>query len=963
MNPSSLLPKYQIKVLQTFPFQCGVTHCPKHQDRVEVHSINNQLYDLKLSSHFQNKGCTQFRPIIYGLSDSALSEHTWAQTPLIAVVLPCPDPTGAQGVAGTFGFTRDLIFDALYAAKAPVRVALLYLVRGYNFEKAFRGELIQKKLNKSAISSCLPYLHDDIDKIKPDRIVLCGQDVGEAFFHYFKTADYRRKRNLILNIKGEPYRVQVTHAPYMAGVSPPLISCIRDDFKKLFEKPFRVPAGKSVLLNTLPEIINYINFLKGFEGYVAVDTETENLNRKAPNKLGTIQFAHNGETGYVIPFQHSETPLSGDELEIVRGLLADLFKTPSKIKGWIAHNAKFEQMVFKRHLGTYMVSAPVYCTQAMAFLLDETRAERKADIPSTGGIFTLKILARDLLGWEGYDQGILAIREAGTLLDLPLSELASYAGMDAWVTWLLFERVRELARLQDYEEKLMHFTAGYYSNITRLIAHIETNGFKTDLKHLRTVASKRGPLVSLIEELEAKLKNFRSFQQANLIIAKQKAAGISQGIFGKVPWVLDISKPAHKAIVFFDVMGLEPVSFADKSGLPSIDDEFFEAYSEEHEEVALFAKYEESKKMRDAFIVKTLERVDPETGDPDAKIDQCVRSDIHYARIVTGRWAMTNPNLGQIPKSSEGSETEFQARTAVKNSFTVEKGCALIQIDYKVNEVRWAGILAQDPQLAAIFNTAYKMLWDARRAEDKELLKKAEIYEDVHRGTASSTFKVELEKVTKPQRTAAKAITFGILFQSSAQGIGNNAGITLEEAEAYIQLFFSKMVKVANLIDTLKFSAQTRGYVEAPTGRRRRFWAPYLPNSHPRKKQLIARNLRQSVNSPIQGVASDSAMTGAACVLDYIERVGHPLLKIQNVVHDSVISQVPYELIADFILHADPLMVDETQERMTRLGVNFNLPLGVDVEVGVTWGNLTKWEGTRTHAYEIQQAFIEGKFK
>jgi len=391
--------------------------------------------------------------------------------------------------------------------------------------------------------------------------------------------------------------------------------------------------------------------------------------------------------------------------------------------------------------------------------------------------------------------------------------------------------------------------------------------------------------------------------------------------------------------------------------MPSIDDEFYEAYGEEHPEVALFAKYEEAKKMRDAFVNKILARVDPETGDPDCRMDQRIRPDLHYARIVTGRWQLVNPNLGQIPRIEETIEAgSIAVRKAVKDLFTVDWGCGLVAIDYKVNEVRWAGILAKDPELARMFNEAARMLAEARMTGNLDQMKAAGLLEDVHRGVAASMFGIEITEVSKKQRQLAKSITFGILFQQTASALAEAQGITKEQAEEYMAQYFAKMQAVERLIRDLKQFAEAHWYVEAPHGRRRRFWAFALPKSDPYRRGRVSRNLRQCVNSPVQGTASDSAMGGGVGqLLDYIED-NQLDWKIQGVVHDSALVQVPVADIGKLIEISDEIMIHQAMRFMERLGVEFCLPLGIDVEVGVRWGSTEKWNGTPQHALQLQQA-------
>jgi DNA polymerase-1 len=321
---------------------------------------------------------------------------------------------------------------------------------------------------------------------------------------------------------------------------------------------------------------------------------------------------------------------------------------------------------------------------------------------------------------------------------------------------------------------------------------------------------------------------------------------------------------------------------------------------------------------------------------------------------------MTNPNLQQIPKAEENSQEGVLAvRKAVKDLFTVESGCALIAIDYKVNEVRWAGILARDPELARMFNEAAQLLMEARRTGNLDQIKAAELMEDVHRAVAASMFGTPLDQVTKKQRQVSKAITFGILFQQTASALAEAQGITKEQAEAYMAQYFAKMQAVERLIRELKQFAETYGYVEAPHGRRRRFWSFALPQSDPYRRGRVARSLRQCVNSPVQGIASDSAMGGgAAILLDYIEAHQLPWV-IRCVVHDSCLVQVPVQDVAKAIQLAESIFVHDAMRFMEQMGVQFNFPLGIDVEVGIEWGSTEKWNGTEQHAIELQKTVTD----
>lgn len=961
--------RLKIKNLQTIQFgPCQNNNCPKKKDYVSpklAQSIRKEFV-----RDFNPKGCEEIKTVILGISDEAQSDEDWQRAPLIGVVLPSPDPTGALGLGGRIGVSRDIILESLWrVSKEPaLRVAFFFVTRGYSINpKPYKGDLLQGKINPAAISFCSRFLFEEIHAIRPDKLLLCGPEVGGIFFsERFTVPDFRRDLNRSVVLSGVRYPVQVTFNPYICTGQPAYLKTIWEDCEKLLHPPKRMPKKRSHVIRTLTEALEYLDYLATFDDFIAIDYETENLNRTGNNRVATIQFATSTEEAYVLPIHHKESPLTPDELELIMAKLRDLFGGKIKSCGWVAHGAKFENTISQLHFGTMLVSAPIYDTQALFFCLDETRTERKADIPTLKGRmgpFTLKLLAKDFLHFYEYDEDILAAREDGALFDMPLERLADYGGMDAYVTLALLHRGFEIAAEQDYLEQCLKMCRLYYGPATLLAAEVETNGFKVDLKRARELSANKGPFNVLLKELEEKLKEFKLVQDANIILASQLNAGQPKGVLGRVPWVIDFSKPEHQQLLFFNCGGFEPVSWSDKTGRASVDKDFFKAYRNEHPVVEIFAQYVETKKLRDTFVAKIIERIDPQTGTEDSRKDQRIRPGIQYAQLVTGRWAMTKPNLQQLPRVEEKTDEstgKFYVRKSIKDLFTVDRNCGLIQVDYKVNEVRWAAILAQDPVMAEIFNRAAKQLKYALETGNLDDMALAELMEDIHRNTAAEAFGVPLDQVTKRQRQAAKNITFGILFGQGIEAIAQAIGATEDEAAEFQAKFFSRMKGIENFINDMKYSAQTRGYVEAPHGRRRRFWSYYLPDMYYGKKKWAARNERQSVNSPIQGIASDASMVGGAYnLMRFIKRNGLDW-KIQNLVHDSCIFQTPMDEVQDAIMVMESIFVEDAMNHMEQMGVRFNLPLGIDVEAGhIFWGSLEKWKGTEEHAEVLQQKVID----
>lgn len=154
------------------------------------------------------------------------------------------------------------------------------------------------------------------------------------------------------------------------------------------------------------------------------------------------------------------------------------------------------------------------------------------------------------------------------------------------------------------------------------------------------------------------------------------------------------------------------------------------------------------------------------------------------AGMVTGRFGCRNPNIQNMPRSG------------FKKCFRAPDRFVFISGDLSQIELRVAGIFSGD----VVINNAYCN------------------GDDLHRNMAAKMSGKDPAAITKAERTAAKAVNFGLLFGAGArtlqQQAANSYGVemTLEEAEAYRELFFEtypqfhawqqSIVEAANLYES-----------------------------------------------------------------------------------------------------------------------------------------------------------------
>lgn len=879
------------------------------------------------------------------------------------------------------------IIEKIFKKHAPEKTfAFTYLVRGWPIdEKSLKeyhknrflfAEDIDTRWIRSTsftthpnrteiINSCQNFLLQDIKKWKPGTIVVMGNIVKEALLPQESLTITRLFNVVSRNFHGIPLRFMTTPKSLLQNPSSKRhwetqIKAIAHD--KIADLDTEV--GKDFLITDIDDALDYIEILKETKNPISVDLETLNLNKRYGNKIATIQFAETVDSGVTIPYQHPDTPFTPDEQKRLKNALFDLFHTPSKIPFWIGHNLKFECNVLKAVIGTSILSAPMFDTMVGAFLVDENRRERAAEFRY--GVYTLKQLAYDYLGFDGYDQGVLANRSDGNLFELPLDQLSSYGAMDVYITRRLYHSIIEEAEYQNYLTDLNNLMFKFYTPCIRLASDLEQNGFYVGKNHLRELVSPKSLLLTEMDNIENEIKNSKEGIKANEIIIRQGSGPASRIVpLGNVPWVFDLAKGGHPQVLFFNVLGLEPGKVG-KSGVPSVDSAW-QNNNKGNKFVAKFSEWQGYRILYNTFATKLYERIDPRGSDVDCNQDCRIRSDFLTTGPVTGRWASRNPNLQNIPRG------DTIAKRAIKNIFQAMPGHFLVQLDYKANEVRWVGILAQDESLARAIWEGYEMFQQYRKNPSKELLFKAKTYGDIHRQTASMIFNKPLEDITKGERQATKSCVFAILYGSSVRSVAEDRQKSLEEVQSWFDQFYERFPKISQWKKRMEEHAMIKGFVSTPNGRRRRFplfdlfrdefgiFDSRKVSAEDEKK--IAECVRQSVNAPIQGIASDSGMLGAALFAEYIRDHNKEWL-LSNAVHDSCVYQVPYDQLEESLGKAEYFFTEKVMYYMSEhFGVKFNLPLEIDFEIGLSWGGLKEWDYSPTHLEKLKLELLNGKGK
>lgn len=336
-----------------------------------------------------------------------------------------------------------------------------------------------------------------------------------------------------------------------------------------------------------------------------------------------------------------------------------------------------------------------------------------------------------------------------------------------------------------------------------------------------------------------------------------------------------------------------PDVFYNKLGIPipgawSVDREHLKMIIDEHPIIPVMLDYRKRHKFHGTYIKGILKNLDDE---------ERVHTQFNVARTVTGRLSSNNPNLQNITRGSQA-----------RNIFTATPGWQMFECDLSQAEVKGLCWIAKDRVLHEAIISGL----------------------DLHTRTASLMYNVPFDKVTKAQRTTAKRITFGLIYQMTPEGLvdalrSDGVIITLTEALRLMDLFFEVYVESKIWIENIKKSVLEKGYVVSPFGRYRRF--PLITENNK------AGVLRQAVNFPIQSMANEISLGSLLRFGKRIERGELGKTRLLSTVHDSVLGETKEDIYR---------VAWELKTEMEKTVLDGWVPFTADVGIGTRWGALKK---------------------
>ncbi len=898
-----------------------------------------------------------------------------AKRPDVLIIAEAPGETENQRGRPVIGKTGLLLRRVVKRLNGGTEKGIAY------------GNLIQchppnnRNPKSQEVKQCQENIRRDIAQLRPKQIILCGEPAlfglaldprngmksvsetlserskgKEAMPAKIKIGEARGLDWIVEDSRGRQYpAISTWHFAYVArntiqmGVFKSDIARALSRAKQGEEAPDYTGRGKkAIILDTLPKVKKYLERLKnlGPDDIVAMDYETTTPNRIDPHVL-TIGLTHRPDRGYVIPWRHPESPWTGRDFHKLKKIVKQFFSDSDNGFGaLIAHNLKFECAVTKEELGIYLNAFPIEDTLLLAYSLDESRSggdRSKGGKKATGAGYRLKRLVEEWMGFYHYRDADIAPTVkyiiTGRSGEVPLHQLAEYNAMDCYATYRLYRTCYNLARQEKYAKTLCKLSRHLLGPVSAFTAQMERNGFKLDKNHLRSLLHNNSPVVLRMEYVEKKLRGKQEVKQANRNVRRSnKRVGGMATLFdkgGKNSWVFNFRKPEHRIELFVNVMGLKTPNKSKKIKRPSIDDAFYQKYKEEHKIVELGWEWKTLDKLMNTFIKGAHNIIQTNEDMRDGR----VRSTYWLYSTDTGRISSSDPNMQHIPSRNKHKYTK-----EVKRMYHADPGNVIVCADYSQAEIRWLAVAAEDKVLSSAFKSVKKIKQNYVKKPTEEALGRIAVEGDFHRQTASKVFKKPPDKISKDERGRSKAVVFGIVYGQTKWGLARSIKVSVQEAEEFQEMFLDQFPGVKKYLFSQEHQGFTFSKVESPLGRRRRVTAKLLHGPGVEKverqtdnqiKGLVQHEHNVCRNAPIQSVASDTNLMACIQLQNHIEE-HNKSWRIVNIVHDSIIAEVPFEDVEEYIRVTKKTM--ENPDMFSDFGIHLNVPFEADFSVGINWG-------------------------
>lgn len=729
---------------------------------------------------------------------------------------------------------------------------------------------------------------------------------------------------------------------------------------------------------TMADVKKVVKYCK-MTGYCAHDYETSgHLSSDHRGYPTCISIAFQPGYAYVIPLAHKDSPLrKGNKWKrILKYIGRELIQNDRIVK--VAHNFKFEHGWWLKY--GIRPRGVILDTMLMKYLLNEKRPH---DLKSLAYSFFPQYANYSI---KGEDTERTPEEVVQFWSNVPLETLAPYNALDSdlclRLAIYLEQRIRECGFYQLYRNLLE--MASYN------LAEVESRGYLVDRPYLdglcesyktkieeaeakmyavpslvkynekRVKAAKKALLDGLLEQIEIKTNELDSTTDKKKLGGLQRSITNLQKKYDNYSAGVGLTKKDKESLQPLNLKSVKQLIdflYYNKYGLrlpiikytedkktkkptknPATSEDVLLELKDKDETgfIETLLKYREITKLYSTYIVGIRDILNP---------DNTLHGSFLIHGTVTGRLSSRNPNLQNMPRDTTAKD--------IKYMFVCPKGKVMMQLDYSQAELRVVAGWSQDKQMLEWFRVGH----------------------DIHLATACKKYKISYEdaykiysneddpdfKIWKVRRKQAKTIGFGVLYQQGPNHLKESLSTpdhkaTKEEAIEFLDEWFDTFPRIRKFVKKQQKFAEEHGYVVSPFGRKRR-----LPEARNKREQgKYAKALRDAVNAPIQGTASDFALFSSILIREQIMQGKLPASIEQiGTIHDSLMFYLdPKDMNDEVVDHLFNICKDPDTQKYFGFKLK-GITMAVDFELGLRWSKLKGYKRGTDYAEVYKDCYID----
>ena len=391
--------------------------------------------------------------------------------------------------------------------------------------------------------------------------------------------------------------------------------------------------------NALASFLKQLEKAKEF----SFDTETTSSDPMRAHLVG-MSFSWKPFEAFYLPVASEHHHGKGLPLGRVLEKLKPILEDAKRAK--LGQNIKYDWIVMRRH--GVRLRGIRFDTMIASYLVNPLKLNHNLDDIAFEYLGVKKIKTSALLERDGK-------HKPGTMDQVPLEKITEYACEDADCVF----RLVPILEAKLHEQELPALFQNLEMPLVEVLARMEMNGVKVDLKFLK----------QLSEKMAGDLKH------------------LTCEIYREAGEEFNINSTKQLAQILFEKMNLPKVKKI-KTGY-STDVNVLEKLAQDYPLPKLLLEYREKMKLKSTYFDALPEMLNPET--------RLIHTSFNQTNTATGRLSSSEPNLQNIPiKTETGRE--------IRKAFIPRgRGRSLLSADYSQVELRILAHLSEDENLVQAF--------------------------------------------------------------------------------------------------------------------------------------------------------------------------------------------------------------------------------------------------------------------